>query len=192
MPRRRVRRAPKRSTRKKSADKKQTASSWAINFVIGSLVVVILGFAYSTLHRIRVNQSAVDLSLEESIKKYDSEKSLAAELYEQKAHPDIWVEILNGNGTSGIAAEFTEYLRDEGFDVLRTDNASRFDYQHTLVIDRSDNPDKAQAVAQTLNISPENIQSEPNSSLHLDVTVILGNDYHDLASYQKIQSQTIP
>ena len=188
MPRRRVRRAPKRSGRKKSASKKQSASSWAINFVIGSLVVVIVGFAYSSLHRIQVNQDAVDLSLEESIQKYDQEKSLAAELYEQKAHPDVWVEILNGNGVSGVAAQFTEYLRDEGFDVMRTDNASRFNYQQTVVIDRSDNPEKARAVAEALNIDTAEIQSEPDPSLHLDVTVILGRDYRQLSSYEEIRS----
>ncbi len=192
MPRRRARRSPKRSKRKKTADKKQTLSSWAINFVIGSLVVVILGFAYSTFHRIQVNQSAVDLSLEESIQNYDQEKSLAAELYKQKAYPDVWVEILNGNGVSGIASKFTEYLRDAGFDVQRTDNADRFNYEHTMVLDRSKNPEKAKAVAKALNIDPKYVQSEPNPTLHLDVTVILGKDYRQLPAYKKIQSQSIP
>ncbi|NIT52770.1 MAG: LytR C-terminal domain-containing protein, partial [candidate division Zixibacteria bacterium] len=64
---------------------------------------------------------------------------MAAELYEQKRFPDIWVEILNGNGVTGVAAQYTEFLRDKGFDVQRTDNADNFSYQNTLVIDRSDN-----------------------------------------------------
>jgi len=194
MPRRRRRRAPKRSKRKKSADKKQTASSWAINFVIGSLVVVVLGFAFSTVNRFQRNQSpsSMDLSLEESIRNYDQEKSIAAELYKQKAYPDVWVEILNGNGVSGIASKFTEYLRDAGFDVQRTENADRFNYEHTMVIDRSKNPEKAQAVAKALNIDSQYVQSEPNKSLHLDVTVILGKDYRQLPAYKEIQSQSIP
>ncbi len=137
-----------------------------------------------------MNEQAVDLSLEESIKKY--EQNLAAELYEQKRYPDIWVEILNGNGVTGVAAQYTEFLRDKGFDVQRTDNADNFSYQNTLVLDRSDNREKALAVARALQLDTSVVQTTVDPSLQLDVTVILGKDYNQLPVYDKIASQTIP
>ncbi|HKJ66653.1 MAG TPA: LytR C-terminal domain-containing protein [bacterium] len=192
MPRRSQRRAPQRSSRSSSAKSggQNRLISWALNFVIAALAVVVVGFVYSSIHRIQMNEQAVDLSLEESIQKY--EQNLAAELYEQKRFPDIWVEILNGNGVTGVAAQYTEFLRDKGFDVQRTDNADNFSYQNTVVIDRSDNREKAVAVASALQLDTSAVQRRIDPSLQLDVTVILGADYNQLPVYEKIASQTIP
>ncbi len=194
MPRRSKRRALSRSKRKPSRKPKGTSRllSWALNFVIASLAVVVVAFVYSSIHRIQMNEQAVDLSLEESMQEYENENNLAAELYEQMSHPDIWVEILNGNGVAGVAADYTEYLRDQGFDVQRTDNADNFSYQNTLVVARTSNLDKAFAVAEALLLDTSTVRTEIDTSLQLDVTVILGNDYNQLPVYNIIQSQTIP
>lgn len=193
MPRRTYRRTPRRpSSRKKSGGppRGNRFIAWGVNFVIVALAVVVVSFVYSSIHRIQTNQQAVDLSLEESIKKYE-QNNLAAELYEQKQYPDIWIEILNGNGVSGVAAQYTEFLREKGFDVQRTDNAPNFQYQNTLVIDRSDNHAKALAVAQALEIDTSQVRTEVDESLQLDVTVILGKDYNTLPVYNEIAQQTI-
>jgi len=194
MPRRSKRRAPSRSKRKPSKKPQGTSRllSWALNFVIASLAVVVVAFVYSSIHRIQMNEQAVDLSLEESMREYENENNLAAELYEQMRYPDIWVEILNGNGVAGVAADYTEYLRDQGFDVQRTDNADNFSYQNTLVVARTRNMDKAYAVAEALQLDTSSVRTEIDTSLQLDVTVILGNDYNQLSVYDIIQSQTIP
>ena len=103
MPRRSHRRAPRRSNRKDASNKRSSVKIWAINFIIGSLAVVVLGFVYSSINRIQENKQAVaDLSLEESIEKYEQE-SIAKELYKQKQFTDVWVEVLNGNGVAGVA-----------------------------------------------------------------------------------------
>ncbi len=193
MPRRSKRRTPQRSNKKRStrSRKKNRVLSWALNFIILSLAVVVISFVYSSIHRIQMNDQAIDLSLEQSINKY--QQNLAAELYKEKAYPGIWVEVLNGNGVSGVAADYTSYLRDQGFDVQRTDNAPNFSYQETLIIDRSDNRGKAYAVAHALNIDTSAVISNPDPSLQLDVTVILGKDYNQLSVYeQNIKNQTIP
>jgi len=187
MPRRSHRRAPKRSSRREATRSKSSSPiTWAINFVIAALVVVVIGFVYSSIHRIRVNNQAVDLSLEESINKYDN--NLPAQLYEKKQYPDIWVEVLNGNGVPGVANDFTNYLRDKGFDVQRTDNADAFTYGKTLVMNRSNQHRKAVAVAQALQIDTSLVRDKPDPTLQLDVTVILGKDYKGLAVYKTMQN----
>ncbi|MCF7804574.1 MAG: LytR C-terminal domain-containing protein [Candidatus Marinimicrobia bacterium] len=192
MPRRSRRRTPRRSNRKEASESRNNVKSWAINFVIGTLAVVVLGFVYSSINRIQENKQAVaDLSLEESIQKYEK-KSLAKELYEQKQFTDVWVEVLNGNGVAGVAGNFTDYLREQGFDVQNTDNASNFNYQNTQVIARSDEQRKAIAVAQALQIDTSQVKIQPDPSLQLDVTVILGKDYKDLSVYKSIQQSNIP
>lgn len=190
MPRRSRRNAPKHSKRKNAKNRKSSGSSWPINIVIGLLVVVVVGFVYSSIHRLQVNQHAVNLSSQQSIEEYDSINP--REVYEKKPYTDVWVEILNGNGVPGVAAEFTEFLRNEGFDVQRTDNADRFTYSHTQVIDRSDSHEKAIAVARALSIDTSRVRTDVDKSLQLDVTVILGDDYKSIPVYDEVKKTEIP
>jgi hypothetical protein len=68
-------------------------------------------------------------------------------------------------------------LRQKGFDVVKIGDFSSRQYQ-TLVVDRSGDLRAAQAVAEALNegAAPE-VVSRPEPALHVDVSVILGNDY---------------
>ncbi len=87
----------------------------------------------------------------------------------------ISVEVLNGAGESGAAAQITEALRDAGFDVKTFGNASSFEYDSTLVIDRSNRAGAAQSVAEALGVME--VRSEPRPELYLDATIILGRDW---------------
>ncbi len=88
------------------------------------------------------------------------------------------VEVLNGAGDAGAAARITEALRDAGFDVKTYGNAPRFDYERSVVLDRSGRPGAARAVAEILNDAPIEEQLDPE--LYLDATVILGDDWRAL------------
>ncbi len=132
----------------------------------------------------------MDLSSKQRIEEYKTVDP--REAYEQKPFTDVWVEVLNGNGVSGVAGDYTEYLRDKGFDVQRTNNADNFSYEQTLVIDRSDNHKKAIAVAQALHIDTSRVQTDIDQSLQLDVTVILGKDYNALSVYEEVKQTDIP
>ena len=90
----------------------------------------------------------------------------------------IRVEVLNGAGLPGAAERVTELLRRRGFDVVDFGNAERFDHPRTRVLDRVGNPEHAREVAAALQGVP--IESVPDSSLYLDVTVIIGRDLEDL------------
>jgi hypothetical protein len=86
----------------------------------------------------------------------------------------IRVQVRNGSGIPGAAAQVTEYLREAGFDVVDFGNAEGFDEPRTVVIDRVGDRDRALEVAAVLRGVP--IRSEVDTSLYLDVTVLVGRD----------------
>jgi len=95
-----------------------------------------------------------------------------------KQQQRIRVEVLNGAGDAGAAARITQALRDGGFDVKTYGNAARFDYERSVVLDRSGRPGAAAAVAAALNGTE--VQEQLDPELYLDATVILGDDWREL------------
>lgn len=89
----------------------------------------------------------------------------------------IRVEVRNGSGIVGAAGRMTEFLREQGFDVVDFGNADRFDHQRTFVIDRvgGAQAQAAREVAAALQGVP--IEAvPPDTSIQLDVTVVVGAD----------------
>lgn len=86
----------------------------------------------------------------------------------------IRVEVLNGSGTPGLARRATEVLRDGGFDVVFYGNATSFSHDSTLVLARAERA-PADAVARVLGVGT--VRIEADTTLVLDVTVILGRDW---------------
>lgn len=92
----------------------------------------------------------------------------------------IQVEVLNGCGVNGIGERFTDYLRDNKYDVIHTGNYISFNVDKTLVIDRRGNMENAKAVARTLGVPQESVIQQMNDDYFLDVSVIIGKDFHEL------------
>ena len=86
----------------------------------------------------------------------------------------VKVEVLNASGQRGLARRATFALRDAGFDVIRFDNASET-RDSTLVLARSGDDDWAKLVARALGGA--RVESRPDSTRYLDVTVLLGADW---------------
>jgi hypothetical protein len=84
----------------------------------------------------------------------------------------VRVEVLNAGGEVGMARLATDHLRDGGFDVVYFGNAVAFGQDSTVVLDRSARPQAAAAVARSLG-TPW-VESQPDTNLYLDVTVLLG------------------
>jgi len=91
------------------------------------------------------------------------------------AEPRITVEVRNAGGVDGMARTATAHLRSAGFDVVDVGNASSFDQQASVVIDRVGNEEAAADVAWALGI--DSVGSEPDPNLFVDVTVRLGSDW---------------
>lgn len=86
----------------------------------------------------------------------------------------VRVEVLNAAGVPGLARTVTDRLRDRGFDVVYFGNGRGFSPDTSLVLDRAAHPDAARQVADALGI--RRVLARPDSTLYLDVTVVLGKD----------------
>lgn len=87
----------------------------------------------------------------------------------------VTVDVRNAGGVQGMARIATDHLRGAGFDVVSLGNASSFDQDSTVVIDRIGNLPKAAAVAEVLGI--RSVTSDPDPNLFVDVTVRLGAEW---------------
>ena len=86
----------------------------------------------------------------------------------------IKVEVLNATKVRGLARKATFFLRDRGFDVVATGTSSE-QRAETLVLDRSGHPEWAGLVAKALRAK---VEARPDSSRYLDVTVLIGSNWH--------------
>lgn len=84
------------------------------------------------------------------------------------------VQVLNATPVRGLARRAVMHLRDRGFDVLEMGTAAE-QLDSTVVLDRSGHPDWARRVAEALGGA--RVESRPDSSRYLDVTVLLGRSW---------------
>jgi LCP family protein required for cell wall assembly len=90
------------------------------------------------------------------------------------------VEVWNASDKPQAAKVVMNLLRRDGFDVVKIGDFSTRQHQ-TLVLDRSGDLRPAQAVADALKDGASaEVVSRPDPTLHVDVSVILGNDYQVL------------
>jgi hypothetical protein len=87
----------------------------------------------------------------------------------------VRVEVLNAGGVAGRAGAATVRLRDLGFDVVSYRNAGSFGRDSSSVVDRVGRLELARAVAGVLGI--QQVISDPDPNLFVDVTVVLGMDW---------------
>lgn len=177
-----VRRRNKRKSLKSSTGltrRKNKSGNFFLNSSVAVLTLLVFALGYSWAHRqfIADDDSSVLLTLPEEA------TTLTSKMWMEKRYRDIKVEVLNGIGIDGIAAEVTDYLREKGFDVVNTDDAGRTDYIYSMVKDRTGNLSSARNLAEILNIDTLSVLQEINKSLILDATVILGRDYIHLAPF---------
>jgi len=93
--------------------------------------------------------------------------------------------VLNGCGVSGVADRFTDFLRANDIDVVKTGNYIQFDIDETIVIDRIGNKSNALYVANLLNVKEGNAITQINNDYFVDVTVIIGRNYFKQSPIKK-------
>ena len=176
-----LKKKPRRVTHAKTSRKPKKSLPKVVpliqNILIVALVLLVGGFIWSVVNNLdgRGNRefgSGTDLP-----------SLIIRSEYEKETGHRIQVEVLNGCGISGLANRFAALLRHNGIDVLRTDNADRYDYTHTKAILRRGDQAMLDAVSSVLGLSAEQISTTLDSTQFVDVTVILGQDYNILSSY---------
>jgi hypothetical protein len=102
---------------------------------------------------------------------------------------NIQIEILNGCGINGIAKIFQSYLREQGFDVVNTDNylvggKRHWDLKESKIIDHMGHTEQAEALARSLGISLDKIEVKESETAIYDMSVVIGKDYKKLKGFQ--------
>lgn len=96
----------------------------------------------------------------------------------------IQVDVRNGCGASGVAAQTTRYLRERGFDVVESGNYVSFDQEKSMVLDRVGNLEAARKVAAALGVPEERVRQEIRQDYYLDASVVIGSDYQSLHPFE--------
>ena len=76
-------------------------------------------------------------------------------------------------------------MLEHQIDVVRADNADNHNYQNTLLILRNENLDAIELVGRSFGIAKGNknaIQTKPDESLGVDLTIIIGKDIHSYSN----------
>lgn len=150
---------------------KNNLLNYVLNGVIILFLVLVAYFGFSLINN--------SLKSEKGIKELtDTTKSLTSQ-----PNLTIQLDVQNGSGENGIATKITEYLRMNNMDVVEIGNYKSQNVERTLILDRSGELMKAKKVAAILGISEKNIIPQTNSSLYLDVTVVIGKDFKELKPF---------
>ena len=88
--------------------------------------------------------------------------------------PAFQIEVLNGTRETGIAMDVAKELRRRGIDVLIVDNAERFDFRESVLVDRKGNPRLMRRLAKILGCRM--ILEQLNPGPLVDATYIVGYD----------------
>jgi hypothetical protein len=91
------------------------------------------------------------------------------------------VDIRNGSGRPGLAETIALRMRGAHFDVLEYRNADRYDYEQTLIKERGNKPQAAQAARSWLQkeYGVGRVEKDPKLTTAGDVLIILGTDLAD-------------
>jgi len=128
-----------------------------LNIVMFFLAAIIFYLLYSIFIKVTGNSPVAK-----------EEKLTASEI--------IQVEVLNGCGISGVADRFTDFLRNNNFDVVNVSNYITRDISNTLVIDRRGNRANAIKTARMLGVKADHVIQQINEDYFVDVSVIVGKD----------------
>jgi hypothetical protein len=108
-----------------------------------------------------------------------------AEPVEEIPRGPLQVEVLNGCGATGVAHQFTDYLRTRKLDVVKTDNYESFNVLKTVVIDRRGSRENALRIAGELGLPDDRVLQEINEAYLIDATIIIGKDFRQLAGWRR-------
>jgi len=173
---------PRSYTRRKHPKYRQSKrrqvdwQKWFLNLAIFSISVVIVGFIFSMGKRIGAPGEKLTLSQVNVIPPDD------------RPMPYTVIEVLNGTQIDGLGQKFTNYLRQNGYDVISTGNADGSDYEKTMLIARTTNITKLREVNGTILLDSDQLFQKIDSSLQVDLTLIIGKDYQRLPIYAKIMA----
>ena len=167
----------KKKKKRKSGVKKKQRFNLKEFFTVPIIILSILTFVFFSSFIYQLNNKD-----ESKTSIVDLEKLLRKNSYEQKTGHRIQIEVLNGCGERFVAKMYQDFLRYEGFDVMDTRNSNSKYKNTTIYIHRGDTK-MATYLSSVIGINDSLILKNIDESLMFDLTLVLGDDYSDLVSY---------
>ena len=93
---------------------------------------------------------------------------------QSKIKKDLNIEILNGTNVNGLAAKYSNALKDNGYDHITTGNTKPID-KSKIIVKGKEKEDLAPLLKKDFNI--ENIEFLEGDGGNFDIIVMLGKDY---------------
>jgi hypothetical protein len=138
----------------------------------------------------------VDLVLIFFIIRHCSQPDRVIEEQPEEVLEPLQVEVLNGCGVPGLAHQFTDYLRQNAVDVVRTGNYEEEEYgrpnfnvERTVIIDRRGHQKNAVRIAEVLGLDQARVIQQVNEAYLIDATIVLGRDFRILKGWQTTENQ---
>ena len=103
----------------------------------------------------------------------------------------IQIEVLNGCGEKGVADLYANFLRKNNYDVIDYKNADNFNYNSSKIIVHNNNL-AVENVADLFDIESKNVDYLFNETIFYDMTLIVGKDYKQLESFDKVSKYYNP
>ena len=151
--------------------------NYFLNILISSLILVILGFAWSFNTYLKQESPVKDIKRINT-----SELNNKIKLFENYSSQTLRVAVLNGCGVSGVGNSYGNILTNRyGLQVTRIENADNFNYEFTTIIILSkDNPniDNLLTILGT-NINAGNVEFDATVNPNEDIQIIIGKDYQE-------------
>ena len=151
--------------------------NYFLNIAISSLILVILGFAWSFNTYLKQESPTKDLKRINT-----SELNNKIKLFENYSSQTLRVAVLNGCGVSGVGNSYGNILTNRyGLQITRIENADNFNYEFTTIIILSkDNPniDNLLTILGT-NINAGNVEFDATVNPNEDIQIIIGKDYQE-------------
>lgn len=113
-------------------------------------------------------------------------QSLRAIARDTKGKPEkgmVRIDVLNGTPVKGLAKSLAEIYQGYGYEIASVGNADSFDYDKTVVIDHTNNPDAAKEIAGIIKCSrvtaePDGPAADEEAGPIVYYTVIIGKDFN--------------
>ena len=167
----------KKKKKRKSGVKKKQRFNLKEFFTVPIIILSILTFIFFSSFIYQLNKKD---EIKTSI--VDLEKLLRKNSYEQKTGHRIQIEVLNGCGERFVAKMYQDFLRYEGFDVMDARNSNSKYKNTTIYIHRGDTK-MATYLSSVIGINDSLILKDIDESLMFDLTLVIGDDFFDLISY---------
>ena len=105
--------------------------------------------------------------------------------FDESLNKRLQIEVLNGCGIKGIADLYTNFLRQNGYDVIDYKNAENFNFDKTTILIHKNNINPAH-LKELMKIDLFYIKNLIDEDKFFDLTIIIGKDYKNLESYNEV------